>query len=108
MSTTLEETRLVVQEAINVFHPQHDVEQVRSFKKTSGELGAVRHQQQLALKSLIKGFSPLAFSKFRKEKKRREEEEKGKREIILTVTFGFHFLMASRADHEHPDHGEED
>jgi len=106
MSTTLEETRLVVQEAINVFHPQHDVEQVRSFKKTSGELGAVRHQQQLALKSLIKGFSPLAFSKFRKEKKRREE--KGKREIILTVTFGFHFLMASRADHEHPDHGEED
>lgn len=64
MSTALEETRVVVQEAINVFNPQHDIEQVRAFKKTASEIGVARHQQQLALKSLIKGklFLSLFFS----------------------------------------------
>ena len=107
MSSALEETRSVVQEAINVFNPAHDIEVIKSFKKAVEETNVARQQQQLALKASIRGLSspsPLhlefihlqsPFSRGSTEELRKKIKKKRQFYNGYFFSFLFYYVMQS-------------
>ena len=59
VTTSFEDTRGVLLEAIKVFTPGQDVEAITQLKRTVEETEELRKKQQLEVRRIIKGEKPL-------------------------------------------------